>query len=74
MMTFYARNPNGLAKEQIWKPVTTSNLEYLHIATSNITMKTKPFWDEYMFWKQLGNPSLMNMTVYQTLFLQNNSD
>ncbi|XP_065203557.1 juvenile hormone esterase-like [Planococcus citri] len=64
-------NPNGLSGEQIWKPVTTSDLEYLHISTSHLTMKTRPFWDEYIFFKRLGNPPLMNLTIYETLFSQN---
>lgn len=52
------RNPNGQNKE-IWKPVSTSKLEYLHINNLTLIMKDNYFLgEEYEFWKSIGSPTL----------------
>lgn len=53
------RNPNGENGEQIWKPSSPNNLEYLHIHNLTLTMKSHYFMgDEYRFWKEIGSPTL----------------
>lgn len=66
---FNHRNPNGMNAEQTWKPVITSDVEYIYINKSQCFMKSKPFWDDYLFWKNLGNPPLINSSIYETIFL-----
>ncbi|XP_065203563.1 juvenile hormone esterase-like isoform X2 [Planococcus citri] len=60
-------DPND-ENEQIWKPVTTSNLEYLHINNLTLTMKDKLMWDEYQFWKKLDTSILITSETHRPIW------
>lgn len=63
-----SRNPNEPREKQLWKPVSTSNVEYLYINNTTREMRRNPFWDEFEFWKSLGSAPLMTPTLAQELF------
>ncbi|XP_065209911.1 juvenile hormone esterase-like [Planococcus citri] len=48
-------DPNGKTKStrEIWKPVSTPQLEYLHIHGLKLSMKTAPYWNYYKFFKNI---------------------
>ncbi len=68
----YFRNPNGKNENQIWKPVTSPNVEYLYINETVLEMREKPCWDEYEFWKSLGSPPLLKPDMSIELFRDSN--
>lgn len=57
MYLYHFSNPNNPHHEG-WKPITTTNIEYLHISNHTVVMKNRPFWNDFIFWKNLQNPSI----------------
>lgn len=51
-------DPNGKRSSKIWEPVSTPDVEYLHIFNGSLVMEKRPMWDDYLFSKQLGHPFL----------------
>lgn len=57
-------DPNGKRRSKIWEPVSTPDVEYLHIFNGSLVMKKRPMWDDYLFSKQLGHPFLNTLNSF----------
>ncbi|KAK7590851.1 hypothetical protein V9T40_002464 [Parthenolecanium corni] len=57
-------DPNGKRGSKIWEPVSTPDVEYLHIFNGSLVMKKRPMWDDYLFSKQLGHPFLNTLNSF----------
>lgn len=60
MYLYHFSNPNK-PHDEVWKPITTTNIEYLHISNRTVVMKKRPFWNDFIFWKNLQNPSISRL-------------
>lgn len=64
----HRRDPNGRKRLNIWKPVSSPNIEYLYISETELEMRSNPCWDEYKFWRSIGSPPLLKPDVSLQLF------
>lgn len=50
-------DPNGLDANKLWKPVSTNDVEYLHIKTKDDIMESKQWHERITFWESLPTGS-----------------